>query len=84
MVTRELILKQAVNERNPSILDLWREELRYEIKRELDRHFFVGTEQYEDILYRAMIHIEQYGCSVQKVVDRMLNPGDYIGMKEHA
>ena len=84
MVTRELLLQQAENERNPSILDLWRDELRHELRKELDQHFFTGTDQYENILHRAMIHIEQYGCSVQKAVDRIMNPDNYIGMKEHA
>jgi hypothetical protein len=78
MVTREDLLEKAGNERNPTILDLWRECLRMEVAAALVDVYFAGTQQYETALDQVMLHIEQYGCSVPKAIDRIMNPDLYI------
>jgi hypothetical protein len=80
MVSRELLLNQAGIERNPTLIELWRENLRVEVEAELMKHFFVGSQQFLTALDQAMLHIEQYGCSVQKAISRILEPDDFIGM----
>jgi hypothetical protein len=83
MVTFESMVELA-GKSAPPILSMWRDMIRHEIRHELSKNYSLTQAKYEDTLKRAALHIEQYGCSVPKAVDRILNPDDFIGMKEHA
>ncbi len=82
-VTRETLLELSAKE-CPPILSMWRDMIRHEIREELSKNYSLTQMKYEDALKRAALHIEQYGCSVQKAVARVINPDDFDGMKEHA
>jgi hypothetical protein len=82
-VSYEAMLELSAKEPSSMFL-MWREMIQSEIEEELRTNRSLTQEQFDNTAKRAALHIEQYGCSVQKAVERILNPGDFIGMKEHA
>jgi hypothetical protein len=75
--TRAMLLDLSGRDGRTTILQLWRNQLQYDVKEELVKYMFEDTPGYNTTLKAAMQNIEDNGCSVETGVRMVIYPDEF-------